>query len=216
MSKNPDMDKSTAFAIATQQSHKLNKSPKGYGTSEGKKKAKNKYRASKKSYTQTADPRGEGREFEAKQKEAGDVSDTAIDQTSLLAFSDELEKLGFSLGSAAKGFGRAFKGENLRNVPSGRLLKQLSKEAPKQGRKLPLREALKRPELRGEAAKTIGARGAVGAAGGMAAKDTVERHKKRQKQRMGRAYVTGARDMYGRMYAARRRAAARKRRSQQK
>lgn len=43
MDKNPEMSKSKAFAIATQQSHALGKSPKGYGTKEGKKKAKKKY-----------------------------------------------------------------------------------------------------------------------------------------------------------------------------
>lgn len=43
LAKNPDMDKSKAFAIATQQSHALGKSPKGYGTTEGKSTAKKKY-----------------------------------------------------------------------------------------------------------------------------------------------------------------------------
>ncbi len=33
LAKNPKMDKSKAFAIATQQSHALGKSPKKYGTS---------------------------------------------------------------------------------------------------------------------------------------------------------------------------------------
>ena len=37
------MDKGQAFAIATQQSHSLGKSPKGYGTVEGRREAKNKY-----------------------------------------------------------------------------------------------------------------------------------------------------------------------------
>lgn len=43
LAKNPDMSKSKAFAIATQQSHALGKSPKGYGTAEGKREAKAKY-----------------------------------------------------------------------------------------------------------------------------------------------------------------------------
>lgn len=43
LAKNPDMDKSQAFAIATQQSHATGKSPKGYGTEEGKSEAKSKY-----------------------------------------------------------------------------------------------------------------------------------------------------------------------------
>lgn len=44
LSKNPDMDKGEAFAIATQQAHALGKSPKGYGTSEGRAEAHRKYR----------------------------------------------------------------------------------------------------------------------------------------------------------------------------
>jgi hypothetical protein len=43
LAKNPDMSKSKAFAIATQQSHALGKSPKGYGTAQGKRVAKRKY-----------------------------------------------------------------------------------------------------------------------------------------------------------------------------
>jgi hypothetical protein len=43
LAKNPSMPKSEAFAIATQQSHSLGKSPKGYGTSEGRAEAKSKY-----------------------------------------------------------------------------------------------------------------------------------------------------------------------------
>ena len=38
--KNPDMPKSEAFAIATQQMHALGKGPKSYGTAEGKRTAK--------------------------------------------------------------------------------------------------------------------------------------------------------------------------------
>lgn len=53
-SKNPDMSKSESFAIATQQAHKLGKTPKGYGTSAGKKKAKMKYDKPKKEYRKTA------------------------------------------------------------------------------------------------------------------------------------------------------------------
>lgn len=43
LAKNPDMKKSTAFAIATQQSHALGKTPKSYGTAEGRYTAKAKY-----------------------------------------------------------------------------------------------------------------------------------------------------------------------------
>ena len=42
--KNPNMDEGEAFAIATQQAHALGKSPKGYGTSEGRAEARRKYR----------------------------------------------------------------------------------------------------------------------------------------------------------------------------
>ena len=38
------MDESEAFAIATQQAHALGKSPKGYGTLEGRAEARRKYR----------------------------------------------------------------------------------------------------------------------------------------------------------------------------
>lgn len=43
LAKNPDMPKSEAFAIATQQSHAGGHSPKGYGTAEGKRVARAKF-----------------------------------------------------------------------------------------------------------------------------------------------------------------------------
>lgn len=43
LAKNPSMPKGEAFAIATQQSHALNKSPKDYGTAHGRAEAKDKY-----------------------------------------------------------------------------------------------------------------------------------------------------------------------------
>jgi uncharacterized membrane protein len=54
LSKHPDMSKSEAFAIATQQAHKLGKTPKGYGTVAGKQEAEAKYDAPKSSYKKTA------------------------------------------------------------------------------------------------------------------------------------------------------------------
>lgn len=54
--KNPQMPKSQAFAIATQQSHALGKSPKGYGTEEGRTEAKRKYKTPNDD-TKTADPK---------------------------------------------------------------------------------------------------------------------------------------------------------------
>lgn len=43
LAKNPSMSKSEAFAIATQQSHAVGKSPRGYGTAQGRDTAKAKY-----------------------------------------------------------------------------------------------------------------------------------------------------------------------------
>jgi hypothetical protein len=56
LAKNPSMNKSTAFAIATQQSHATGKTPKGYGTAEGKSEAKAKYDKPKKEYKKTPNP----------------------------------------------------------------------------------------------------------------------------------------------------------------
>lgn len=55
------MPESQAFAIATQQSHALGKSPKGYGTARGKREAKAKYE-SPSDDTKAADPGGIGKE----------------------------------------------------------------------------------------------------------------------------------------------------------
>jgi hypothetical protein len=54
MSKNPDMDKGQAYAIATQQGHKLGKSNKGHRTAEGVAVAKQKYSGSRDMYKKTA------------------------------------------------------------------------------------------------------------------------------------------------------------------
>jgi len=43
LARNPEMSKGMAFAIATQQSRALGKSPKGYGTAEGKAEARDKF-----------------------------------------------------------------------------------------------------------------------------------------------------------------------------
>lgn len=59
--KNPGMPDSTAFAIATQQSHATGKSPEGYGTSTGREKAKDKYKTPGDD-KKTADPGGIGKE----------------------------------------------------------------------------------------------------------------------------------------------------------
>lgn len=56
LAKNPSMDKSQAFAIATQQGHSLGKTPKGYGTKAGRREAKGKYDKPKKEYVKTPNP----------------------------------------------------------------------------------------------------------------------------------------------------------------
>jgi hypothetical protein len=58
LAKNPSMNKSMAFAIATQQGHKLGKTPKGFGTKKGKQEAKAKYDKPKKEYVKTPNPGG--------------------------------------------------------------------------------------------------------------------------------------------------------------
>lgn len=58
LAKNPSMTKSQAFAIATQQSHKLGKSPKGYGTKQGKREARAKYDKPRKEYVKSPNPGG--------------------------------------------------------------------------------------------------------------------------------------------------------------
>jgi hypothetical protein len=55
LAKNPSMPESMAWGLATQQSHALGKSPKNYGTTEGRLKAKAKYDEPKK-MTRTANP----------------------------------------------------------------------------------------------------------------------------------------------------------------
>lgn len=72
------MPKSQAFAIATQQSHATGHTPQGYGTAEGRRKAKKKYDAPKKSYVQTADPSSKSK-----------TSSLVL----LMGFSDELQKI---------------------------------------------------------------------------------------------------------------------------
>lgn len=55
--KNPGMPKSQAFAIATQQSYAAKKAPKGYGTPQGRREAKQKYDDPKSHYEQKAKPK---------------------------------------------------------------------------------------------------------------------------------------------------------------
>ena len=59
--ENPSMPESESWAIATQQSHSLGKSPKGYGTAQGRATAKNKYNT----------PRDDEKAAKGHDKEAG-------------------------------------------------------------------------------------------------------------------------------------------------
>lgn len=71
LAKNPSMSKGQAFAIATQQSHSLGKSPKNYGTSEGRAQAKQKYDKPRKQYKKTPNPGGlETPKLESREKKA--------------------------------------------------------------------------------------------------------------------------------------------------
>lgn len=79
--KNPGMPKSESFAIATQQAYAAGKAPKkGFGTSQGKKEARQKYDEPKSEYKKVADP-------SSRTKTSG------ISLASLLGFSNELQKL---------------------------------------------------------------------------------------------------------------------------
>lgn len=80
--KNPSMSKSEAFALATQQSHALGKSPKGYGTSEGRSTAKAKYDTPKDD-KKTANPGG-------------------LESAKFAAFNDELSKMSFAPALASR------------------------------------------------------------------------------------------------------------------
>lgn len=98
MAKNPSMPESEAFAIATQQSHALGKSPKGYGTPQGRHEAKEKYNTPGDD-KKTADPGGVGKEHE----EASGKSKTAQIRHLLPfldGFSDELQKIAGALQGA--------------------------------------------------------------------------------------------------------------------
>lgn len=90
LAKNPSMQKGTAFALATQQSHALGKSPKGYGTSEGKAEAKEKYDGPKKEYKQTANP---GKLQTPKLPDRSKKKHASLGTAQLLAFADELDAI---------------------------------------------------------------------------------------------------------------------------
>ncbi|MHC4180572.1 MAG: hypothetical protein ACYSWU_23985 [Planctomycetota bacterium] len=66
--KNPEMEESTSFAIATQQAHKVGKSPKGFRTAGGMREAKAKMTGPVKEYRKTAALAGF---FDEMEKDAG-------------------------------------------------------------------------------------------------------------------------------------------------
>jgi hypothetical protein len=305
MSKNPDMAESTAWAVATQQAHATGKSPKGYGTAEGRSEAKKKMNKPKKEYTLTASPKTKvavgvssvasavkggfrkltnadsidsigrriaehdaaltalknqqknmtlaggaalgGAGIGAYSYHQGRLRDdqdsnmgmqmpmnfkfaSAVDGESLsmfAGFANEMQTLvkeGGAMGEMAKRFGNLVAGgkhlDKVIDVPTmasqkvprgiiGRALglapKEKLVETTKQvtlpgagGRVGSSLSALKNPETRGEAAKVLAARGAAATGVGVAASEASRRSKERQQERMGRAYMSGARDMYAR------------------
>lgn len=123
MSKNEDMDKSTAYAIATQQAHKVGKSPKGFRTAEGVRTARAKMSGPVKMYKKTAGVprvRWRGKNYASKLKgihlrkptgsEGASVVDSVMHrdksktaEVRLSAFFDELEKLGAVSDLLARG-----------------------------------------------------------------------------------------------------------------
>jgi hypothetical protein len=93
--KNPGMDEGKAFAIATQQAHSVGKSPKGYGTSEGRREARSKYDTPSDD-KKTADPGGIGKEAFSR--------DVRLLAPLLDGFSNEMKKL--AAGPISRFFGR--------------------------------------------------------------------------------------------------------------
>lgn len=95
LAKNPSMPKSEAFAIATQQSHALGKSPKGYGTAEGRHTAKAKFDTPKDD-KKTANPGGlttPRLKHAASALSPHDRATGLMNTEQLRAFADELEKI---------------------------------------------------------------------------------------------------------------------------
>jgi len=110
--KNPDMGESTSWAIATQQSHAMGKSPKKYGTTLGKRVAKAKHSTGTKSWVRGADPKKIGAKMIAKEKKAMELSDmpTSYEMAKLGGFSDEFQKIASTAGDAARRVGQLFMG----------------------------------------------------------------------------------------------------------
>lgn len=110
LAKNPKMSKSQAFAIATQQSHALGKSPKGYGTKQGKQEAKAKYDKPRKEYVKTPNPgKLETPKLKDRKKEAEVVYKALQSKLAFAAMRDELMKIADDKEKEAL-FGKLFSG----------------------------------------------------------------------------------------------------------
>lgn len=112
LAKNPSMSKGEAFAIATQQSHAVGKSPKGYGTLQGRETAKAKYDTPKDD-KKTANPGG--LRSEKMDKSAGFMDSVKSALTTPIAGTPELfsgvksginqaTRFGGSAGGPSEGF----------------------------------------------------------------------------------------------------------------
>lgn len=149
----------------------------------------------------------------------------AIDGYSLAVFagfSDEMQKIAGAMGEGLKRFGNLVAGgaktpamasvpttlmEQVPRGPIGRMFGLAPKEkaveaihhvsipgaGPRVGSGI---KALTNPETRDEAVKVLAARGAVGAGVVGAGAQASKKHQEHNNERLGRAYMAGARDMY--------------------
>lgn len=137
----------------------------------------------------------------------------AIDGYSLMAFagfSDELQKIAGASGEALKRFGSLLAGGakqdlvHTQALPQGRLARAFGVKpknlttivegaGPRVGSGI---EAIQNPATRTEALKVLGARGAAGTAAVGTGAVASQKHKEHTNDRLGRAYMAGARDMY--------------------
>lgn len=83
LAKNPSMPKSEAFAIATQQSHAAGKSPKGYGTLEGREQARDKYKT----------PGDDRKTANPGHLESKKMEKKSMDTVTFGAFADEIQQI---------------------------------------------------------------------------------------------------------------------------
>lgn len=113
LAKNPSMPKSEAFAIATQQMHALGKGPKGYGTEEGRAKAKAKFNTPK---------------DDVKTSNPGSLRSPKMKKTSAAAYAclDELQKIAAEekdsgwIDSIGQAMGKINRGGNFTGGTSGK------------------------------------------------------------------------------------------------